>query len=135
METVSKMDAVNKLETIMEASVEESAETIMEASVEAIVEETPSTIQETNLQPEAIESPQLTNKLTQLLPPEESIRDSDSSDSSDSDEITLEPELNDNPFSQLGKELIHIRVGIYGILILLLAHSIRGLFSNSTKIL
>jgi hypothetical protein len=54
---------------------------------------------------------------------------SDSSDSSDGPEKLndWEPE---NPFAGLGKELIHIRIGIYSILAVLLAHSAVSLFKQ-----
>ena len=50
-------------------------------------------------------------------------------------ESSDEPEkLNDwepeNPFAGLGKELVHIRIGIYGILTVLLAHSAVSLFKQ-----
>ena len=59
----------------------------------------------------------------------EAVASDESSESSD------EPEkLNDwepeNPFAGLGKELVHIRIGIYGILTVLLAHSAVSLFKQ-----
>ena len=125
------MEIISESEAELAAEVVESAEAVAPESVVELVAETVES-EETVANPAAIDPVAIEPQAAKVV---EDVADVAAVATDELSESSDEPEkLNDwepeNPFAGLGKELVHIRIGIYGILTVLLAHSAVSLFKQ-----